>query len=125
MDKTHNFIVVRLNLDDNVLAQCHWRAAQITAPMKPMMNTISSEISAKIHASSPELMLRRGTTQAAAAAAVAHAKEPARDLPIRVEASEQATVVGVTPSVDAADLVEEGKGGWKRVNYRGVVGWLD
>ncbi|WP_156164132.1 hypothetical protein [Methanosarcina sp. 2.H.T.1A.15] len=49
----------------------------------------------------------------------------ARDLLMRVEASESASVMGVVPTLNDADLLEEGETGWKLVNYRGIVGWVN
>lgn len=107
---------VDINLDDNVLAQCHWRPAQIRAPRRAP-SIVAPEISAMIAASNPELKRSEMLEEV-------EAEKPARDLPIRVEASDQATVVGVAPSLDETDLIREGSDGWKLVNYRGVVGWL-
>lgn len=49
---------------------------------------------------------------------------PIRYLPIRIEAFEQATAIGFAPSLKDTGVVEEGKDGWKLVNYRGIVGWI-
>jgi hypothetical protein len=48
----------------------------------------------------------------------------ARDLLLRVEASNEAIVLGVAPTMADTELVEEGRDGWKLVNYRGIVGWV-
>lgn len=109
---------VEIKLDDNVLAQCHWRRAQVEEAEVVLSHKISAKAAAQIAASHPETSARRMK------AASVSVEEKPRDLPIRIEASEQAAIVGVAPAIDDADLVEEGKEGWKMVNYRGVVGWI-
>ena len=36
----------------------------------------------------------------------------------------EAAVLGVAPTLEEAEVLENGKR-WKRVNYRGIVGWVD
>ena len=47
-----------------------------------------------------------------------------RDLPIRVEPTVRSAVIGIAPTLEEAAVLEDGKR-WKRVNYRGIVGWVD
>lgn len=111
---------VEFKVDDNVLAQCRWRPAQVVKSKSAVSNEISSEISLKIRESHPEL--RAGNIVDVADQVQEEA--PALDLPIRIKPSKTAAVVGIVPSMDEADLVKEGTGGWKQVNYQGVVGWV-
>jgi len=54
----------------------------------------------------------------------ASAASPERDLAIRVEPTVRSAVIGIAPALEEAEVLEDGKR-WKRVNYRGVVGWVD
>lgn len=102
-------------LDDNVLAQCHWHPAQLQEA-EVVLAHVSIESANKLTAERAKTGFR---------AKISPATEPPRDLPIRAEASEQAPILGITPTVEAADLVEPGQNGWLRINYRGVVGWVN
>ena len=48
-----------------------------------------------------------------------------RDLPIRVEATARSAIIGLAPALEEAEVLEEGIGKWKRINYGGIVGWVN
>jgi hypothetical protein len=122
---------VKVKLDEHFLAQCHWtpvRAAdepvvselEITPrALKSYMNT-QDGIGKREKAQIESMLLQSGLDAGKASA------EPAapRDLPIRTEATVRATVIGVAPTLEEAEVLEDGKR-WKRINYRGIVGWVD
>ena len=110
---------VEFKVDDNVLAQCNWRPARVVKSKFAVAKTINPEMSLRIRESHPDL----APTNVSEIGGDLSIEAPARDLPMRIEASENAAVVGVAPSLNDTDLVSEGKDGWKQVNYRGVVGW--
>jgi flagellin-like hook-associated protein FlgL len=122
---------VKVKLDEHFLAQCHWtpvRAAD--EPVVMHINIPESERLKLMRASSKrksgattnvvdELAMR----EVIEAAASESAPTP-RDLPIRVEPTVRSAVIGIAPTLDEAEVLEDGKH-WKRINYRGVVGWVD
>jgi len=122
---------VSAKLDDHVLAQCHWARA-LTAgetvvdeveispkALRDYINThppdspMRAELAALLKESTPA-----GKGRGASAAS------PQRDLPIRVEPNVRSAVIGLAPTLEEAEVLDDGKR-WKRVNYRGVVGWVD
>lgn len=121
---------VSVKLDDHVLAQCHWARARVAD------ETIVSEIEIKPKALKKYMSTQDGISkreraqltsllQSGTDAGEASAEPDApRDLPIRVEPTVRATVIGVAPTLEEAEVLEDGKR-WKRINYRGVVGWVD
>ena len=121
---------VSVKLDDHVLAQCHWTRALATGEtvvdeveitpraLKKYLNT-EAGISAKEKAQIASLL--QGTMDAGEASAEPDAL---RNLAIRVKPSVRATVIGLAPTLEKAEVLEDGKR-WKRINYRGVVGWVD
>ncbi|HWM25721.1 MAG TPA: SH3 domain-containing protein [Chthoniobacterales bacterium] len=120
---------VSVKLDDHVLAQCHWARARVAD------ETIVSEIEIKPKAlkkymSTQDGISKRERAQLASLLESTDAGEASaepdapRDLPIRVEPTVRATVIGVAPALEEAEVLEDGKR-WKLVNYRGVVGWVD
>jgi hypothetical protein len=122
---------VSAKLDDHVLAQCHWARALTAAE-----TTVDEiEISPKalrdyVKTQRPDSPMRAEFAallkQSAPAGKrrEASAAPPPRDLPIRVEPTMKATVIGIAPALEEAEVLEDGKR-WKRVNHRGVVGWVD
>jgi CHASE3 domain sensor protein len=120
---------VSVKLNDHVLAQCHWARA-LTAG-----ETVVNEVEITPRALKRYLKTQDGVSEKERAqlasllqsmdAGEASAEPDApRDLPIRVEPTVRATVIGVAPTLEEAEVLEDGKR-WKRVNYRGVVGWVD
>ena len=109
---------VDIKLDDHVLAQCHWSRYQVQEQPVVLSRTLAPADLAEIAESHGDENIRRELGEALSAA------PPIRDLPIRIEASEGASVVGVAPTLNDVELVEEGEDGWKLVNYRGTVGWV-
>lgn len=89
---------IGIPLNDNVLAQCHWRRA----PAQPAV---------------PRLKSRAATTLGEEA--------PRGGLILRITAAEDAPVVGMVPSLNDAELLAEGQGDWRQVNYQGMVGWVN
>jgi len=110
---------VDIKLDDHVIAQCHWTPLPITGQRNLLSRTPAPADMAE-RAESDE-----GEGTRAESKVPLSAVAPVRDLLIRAEASEGASVVARAPTLNDAELVEEGEGGWKRVNYRGIVGWLN
>jgi hypothetical protein len=109
---------VEFQLNDHVLAQCHWNRSQ--PQVRPLAFTPVLDFK-KLAEVAPgqkdEKVLQK-------LRAVIAAPPPAQDLVMRVEPSPTAVVVGLLPLLDDAELVEEGQDGWKLVNYRGTVGWV-
>jgi hypothetical protein len=122
---------VSAKLDDHVLAQCHWaralaagetvvneiqispKAIQKYLKTEPPDSPMRAELAALLEESAPA-----GEGRGASPAS------PPRDLPIRVEPAVRSAVIGLAPSLEEAAVLEDGKR-WKRINYRGVVGWVD
>lgn len=126
---------VSVKLDDHVLAQCHWTRARTAG--ETVVNEV--RISPKslqnfVNAQPPDSPMREELTsllkeraavaKGAAASSARSAAPPPRDLPLRVEATVRSAVIGVVPALEDAEVLEDGKR-WKRVNYRGIVGWVD
>jgi hypothetical protein len=122
---------VKVKLDEHFLAQCHWtpvRAAD--EPVVMQINIPESERRKLMQASGKrkggattnvgdELAMR----EVIEAAASESAPTP-RDLPIRLEATVRSAVIGIAPTLEEAEVLEDGKR-WKLINYRGIVGWVD
>jgi hypothetical protein len=122
---------VSVKLDDHVLAQCRWARALTTG--ETVIDEV--EISPKalrdyIKTQPPDSPMRAEFTAllkesaSAGKARGASAASPQRDLPIRVEPTVRSAVIGLAPALEEAEVLEDGKR-WKRINYRGVVGWVD
>ncbi|MDA0525774.1 hypothetical protein [Methanococcoides alaskense] len=110
---------VDIKIDEHVLAQCHWSRYQDQIQPIVLSQTLVFEDIAEIAENHEDENIRRELMDFLSAA------PPVRDFPIRVEASDIASVVGVVPTLNDADLLEEGDEGWKLVNYRGIVGWVN
>ena len=110
---------VDIKLDDHVLAQCHWSQCNVQVQPIVLSQTLAPTDIAEIAESHEDENIRREVKKVLSAA------PPVRDLLIRFEASKDATVVGVAPTLNDVELVEEGEDGWKLVNYRGIVGWVN
>jgi CHASE3 domain sensor protein len=126
---------VSVKLDDHVLAQCHWARALsagetvvdevVISPksLQKYLNTqppdspMRAELTALLEESAP-------AGKGARASSVRSAAPPPRDLLIRVEPTVRSAVIGIAPTLEEASVLEDGKR-WKRINYRGVVGWVD
>jgi hypothetical protein len=122
---------VSFNLDDHVLAQCHWTSSLATGETvddevrisakalreyvktQPADSRMRTEIAALLKESAP-----------AGKKARALAAPPQRALPIRVEPKVRSAIIGIAPTLEESTILEDGKR-WKQVNYRGVVGWVD
>lgn len=126
---------VNAKLDDHVLAQCHWAPA--LAPGEAVVDEVRvspTALRAYFNKQPPDSPARAEVTallkQSAPAGKKAQvsparsAKPAPRALLIRAEPKVKASVVSLVPALEAAKILEEGKR-WKRVNYRGVVGWVD
>jgi len=110
---------VDIKLDDHVLAQCHWSQRQVQIQPIALFRTLAPRDIAEIAESHEDKNIRRELREVLSAA------PPARGLLMRVEASKSASVVGIAPTLNDAELVDEGEDGWKLVNYRGIVGWVN
>jgi hypothetical protein len=108
---------VNIKLEDHVLAQCHWSRGEVQEQPVVLSRELPAVDMAEIAKSHSDQNIRRELREVLAA-------PPVRDLPIRVEAREDASVVSVVPILDDAEMLEEGEDGWKLVNYRGIVGWV-
>jgi hypothetical protein len=53
------------------------------------------------------------------------AAPPGVALLIRVAPDDDASVIGSVPPDGEPDLLQEGKDGWREINYRGVSGWVN
>jgi hypothetical protein len=122
---------VSAKLDDHVLAQCHWTRALTAGETVADEIEISPEALRKhINTQPPNSPVRAELTALLKGSAPAgkgrgaSAASPPRDLPIRVEPTVRSAVIGLAPALEEAEVLEDGKR-WKRVNYRGVVGWVD
>ena len=118
---------IKVQLDEHAIAQCNWTRARAA-------ETVVSDL--KI---SPRMLKKHLDTQPVdertraqlvemmeSPAATAREAAPApRDLPIRVEATARSAVIGLAPALEEAEVLEEGKGKWKRINYGGIVGWIN
>jgi hypothetical protein len=109
---------VEIKLDDHVLAQCHWSQSQVREQPVVLSRTLAPADISEIAESHRDENIRRELREALSVVL------PARDLPIRVEAREGASVVGLVPMLNDAEVVEKNEEGWKLVNYRGIVGWV-
>jgi hypothetical protein len=120
---------VNVKLNTNLLAQCHWNRSNIQEPKPVVAHVVISE-EAKLavkHAAGDGINEAMESVLAVARDEMIDPSESqtqARDLLMRVKASNEAAVLGVAPTMADAELVEEGKDGWKLVNYRGIVGWV-
>jgi hypothetical protein len=122
---------VSAKLDDHVLAQCHWTRALTAGETAVDEIEISPEALRKcINTQPPDSPMRAELTALLKESAPAGkgrgalAASPQRDLPIRVEPTVRSAIIGIAPALEEAEVLEDGKR-WKRVNYRGVVGWVD
>ncbi len=110
---------VSFKLDDHVLALCNWRMTAEEAPPVVLMNMLAP-------AEMAELAEIHGDENVCCELKRVLAAEPeAKDIVIRAEPSDDAQILGLTPSLNAAELLEQDEEGWKLVNYRGVVGWVN
>lgn len=119
---------IKVQLDEHAIAQCHWARAGADA------ETVVSELQI-----SPRMLKKHLDTQPVdertraqlvqmmeSPAATAREAAPApRDLLIRVEPTARAAVIGLAPALEEAEVLEEDKGKWKRINYGGIVGWVN
>jgi hypothetical protein len=121
---------VSVKLDDHVLAQCHWARArmadetvvnEIQISPKALRDYVKTQPDSPMRAEFAALLKESAP---AGKGREASAASPPRDLPIRVEPTVRSAVIGIAPALEEAEVLEEGKR-WKRVNYRGVVGWVD
>jgi hypothetical protein len=122
---------VPVKLDDHVLAQCHWARALTAGETVVDEVRISPKSLQKYLNTQPPDSPMRGELAAllkesapAGKARGASAASPPRDFPIRVEPTVRSAVIGIAPTLEEAAVLEDGKRG-KRVNYRGIVGWVD
>jgi hypothetical protein len=122
---------VKVKLDEHFLAQCHWTPLQAAAePVVMQINIPASERRKLMRASRKGK--GRATTNLVDEAAMkefleAAASETApmpRDLPIRVGPTVKSAIIGIAPRLEEAEVLEEGKR-WKRINFSGVIGWVD
>ncbi len=110
---------VSFKLDDHVLALCNWRMAAEEAPPVVLMTMLAP-------AEMAELAEIHGDENVCCELKRVLAAEPeARDIVIRAEPSDDAQILGLIPSLNAAELLEQDEEGWKLVNYRGIVGWVN
>jgi hypothetical protein len=98
---------VDVPLDGHVLALCRW-TVPAPAPRRLKVG----------HIAPPQAEGARVDRGPGAAS------EPPGALAIRSGADPASPVVGVAPSLSAAEVMEEGDGEWTLVNYRGIVGWV-
>jgi hypothetical protein len=84
---------------------------------QPPDSPMKAELTALLKESAP-------SGKGARALSAHSAAPPPRDLPIRVEPTVRSAVIGLAPTLEEAAVLEDGKR-WKRINYRGVVGWVD
>jgi predicted nucleic acid-binding Zn-ribbon protein len=109
---------VEFQLSDHVLAQCHWNRSQPQVRALAFTPVFDFQKLAEVATGQKDEKVLQELR------AVIAAPPPPQDLLMRVEPSSTAVVVGLLPFLDDAELVEEGKNGWKLVNYRGIVGWV-
>lgn len=119
---------IKVTLDEHAIVQCHWARAHVVAEavisdlqISPRMlkkHLDTQPVDARTKAQLVEMM------ESPAASARETATAP-RDLPIRVGASARSAVIGLAPALEEAEVLEEGKGKWKRINYGGIVGWVN
>lgn len=121
---------VKVKLNTNLLAQCHWNRSSVQAPRQVVAHVVIPE-EAKMAAKGGAPGVINEEMERVRAAASDEVREStesqtqeACDLLMRVEASDEAPVLGVAPTMSDTEVVEEGRDGWKLVNYRGIVGWV-
>jgi hypothetical protein len=119
---------VEVELAEHTLAQCKWASARVAA------ETVVSDLQI-----SPRLLKKHLNTQPVdertraqlvemleSPAATAREAAPApRDLLIHVGATARSAIIGLAPALEEAAVLEVGKGKWKRINYGGIVGWVN
>jgi hypothetical protein len=113
---------VNFQIDDHVIALCHWNFYQNKIQptvVSHIIDTLALKDIAKIAESHEDENTRRELK------AFLSAPPQVRDLLMRVEASENASVTGLIPTLSDADILDEKMNGWKKVNYRGIVGWVN
>ncbi|HEX5709570.1 MAG TPA: hypothetical protein VFX96_19985 [Pyrinomonadaceae bacterium] len=112
---------LKVKLEEHLIAQCNWKRARAADPPVVANLKISASDLKRMAEAEPGVV---ALSEVAEVAASERAPAP-RDLPIRLEATQRATIIGLAPALEEAEVLEEGKGRWKRINYRGVVGWVN
>lgn len=117
---------VKATLDEHCLAQCHWNPLQGAA--EPIIKQVKIRESDRLElmravSERKDLAEESALREFIEAAAGESAPTP-RDLPILIEPTVGSAVIGVAPTLEEATMLEE-RTRWKRINYRGIVGWVD
>jgi hypothetical protein len=115
-------LTIPVQLTDDVTVQCYW----VHADDRVARFELTSEQLTRLAQTHPDEGIRESLQ-------VLFARKPA-DVPeppapgiaqlIRVEPDDEASVVGLVPPDGIPDVLQEGKNGWREVNYRRVSGWI-
>ncbi len=110
---------VSVPLDDHVLALCNWTQADGKEGVFLLNDVLGKK---DLHALKPA---EKRSPVFLTLNSIVEARDDSReDLSMHHEATEDSPVLGLVPDMAEADVLEHGKDGWHRVNFKGVIGWV-
>ncbi len=104
---------LKLGLKNHVIAQSNWDYLHRESEVE----VLSHRAMRKMAEQHPERETR------AAILKVIPETEP-ENMIIHIQPEASSSVLGLAPTLKEVEVLEEGKGDWKQINYRGIVGWV-
>lgn len=120
--------VVNFNLKGDVIVECYWvqgQGQEVTSVdfLESLRSAQLAELAEKYPGEKlPESL--RLEIEARKSAGPKVEELPDLGQLIRVEARDDALIVGYVPLGEKADLLQEGPAEWQEVNYQGIAGWV-